>query len=123
MAHAGGRPPKYTQPIRRKLLREFEQYVTETPMPIIAEFAFQRGIPKQTFYDWPEFSNLLKVAVEKKEAYLERGMVHKQLDTSASIFSLKQIGWRDKHEIESTSTERVIYTTEKADKPADAGMG
>jgi hypothetical protein len=92
-------------------------------MPIIAEFSAQHGFGKDIMYDWPEFSNLLRVCVAKKEAYLEREGVHDHLNPSVTNFALKQLGWRDKHEIESNSTETIHYVTSKPNKPDDAGTG
>jgi hypothetical protein len=59
----------------------------------------------------------------QREAGLERGAISGEINPTVAIFALKQLGWRDKHEVESTSTEVIHYITEEADKPADAGTG
>jgi len=92
---AGARPRQHD---RESLARAFERYVTETPVPVIAEFASQHGVPRFLLYDWPEFSTLLKLCIDKKESALERGMLSGQLNTAGCIFSLKQLGWSDRVE-------------------------
>ena len=46
------------------------------------------------------FSTLLKKCIAKKEANLEKGALTGKLNPSMAIFSLKQLGWRDKKEEE-----------------------
>lgn len=97
-----GRPPKYTKKIRKQLLIEFDEFINKETIPILAEFAYKHEVPKQTFYDWDEFSNLLKKCMAKKEANLEKGVLAGHLNSSMGIFSLKQLGWRDRTELEHT---------------------
>jgi hypothetical protein len=96
----GGRPPKHTPEQIEVLLKEFKEYIDKELIPIIAEFSYKHGFGKEYLYDRPEFSNLLKECVAKKEAQLEKGALANKLNPSMAIFSLKQLGWRDKTEIE-----------------------
>ena len=74
----------------------FEQYINETEIPIIAEFATIQKVTREHLYDMPELSTLLKRCTQKKEANLEKGALSGDLNTSMAIFSLKQLGWSDK---------------------------
>ncbi len=120
MAHAGGRPPKYTKEIREKLLEAFDKYIDDTPMSIIAEFAYKNDVSREELYDWPEFATLLKKCVTKKEAYLEKEGVAGNTNPAVTIFSLKQLGWRDRHEIIGNLTHTLYdgKSTEELKKEA-----
>ena len=51
-------------------------------------------------YDYDEFSALRKRAIDKKEAQLERMALSGDVDKTMAIFSLKQLGWSDKQQVE-----------------------
>lgn len=97
--HPGGRPCLYTKNEIDELAAKFEQYIAETDIPIVAEFAYQNNIDRTLLYDRPELSTLTKRCIAKKEAQLEKLALARKIDASTAIFSLKQLGWRDKHEI------------------------
>jgi hypothetical protein len=90
-----GRPRQYNRAALAKLMA---QYIDDTEIPIIAEFAHQSGVLRELLYDWPEFSTLLKRCTEKKESALERMALAGKVNVSMAIFSLKQLGWSDKQE-------------------------
>ncbi|MBB6731894.1 hypothetical protein [Cohnella zeiphila] len=91
-----GRPPKYDEQDKAKLVEEFERYIETEDVPIVAEFAASHGLWKSYFYDNAEFANLVKRAASKKESALERGALKGTLNPTMAVFSLKQLGWRDK---------------------------
>ena len=91
-----GRPREYD---RERIGAAFEQYITDTPIPIVAEFAASQGVTKQFMYDCEEFSDLVKQCTCKKEGALERGMLSSSVNVTAAIFSLKQLGWSDRQDI------------------------
>lgn len=99
-----GRPPKVKEADMPELVKKFKQYIADTEIPIIAEFSYQNGFGKQYLYDRPEFSDLLKQCLAKKEAALERGTLLGTLNPTMAVFSLKQLGWTDKQQVESTNT-------------------
>lgn len=99
----GGRPSKYSDERIVELVEAFERYIEKTEIPIVAEFAALNKMHKNYFYDRTEFSNLIKECVSKKEAALERGGLTGSLNPTVAIFSLKQLGWRDRQEVESTT--------------------
>lgn len=95
-----GRPPKVAAEDIPKLMDDFSEYIRNTDIPIIAQFAAQQGLWKGWFHDRVEFSNLLKECTNKKEAALEIGMLTGTLNATGSIFSLKQLGWTDRQQLD-----------------------
>ena len=90
------RPRSRTQAQDEQLFDRFKKYIDNTTLPIIAEFAYMNDIERQYLYDNQMFSTLLKKCIAKKEANLEKGALTGKLNPSMAIFSLKQIGWKDK---------------------------
>lgn len=90
------RPRSKTQEQDEQLFNKFKKYIDNTTLPIIAEFAYMNDIERQYLYDNAMFSTLLKKCIAKKEANLEKGALTGKLNPSMAIFSLKQIGWKDK---------------------------
>lgn len=99
-----GRPPKHNDEQMSELVAKFKEYIEQTDIPIIAEFAYQNGLYKNYFYEHDEFTNLIKIATSKKEAALEIGSLKGTLNPTQAIFSLKQMGWTDKVQSENTNT-------------------
>lgn len=97
--HAGGRPRTYNAEQIEEIKEIMERYIDETDLPIVAELAYTNNIPRQTFYDYPEFSTLLKKLLDKKETQLEKLGAFNVINSTMAVFSLKQLGWRDKQEI------------------------
>ena len=95
-----GRPPKHSDESIAALVAAFREYIDTTDMPVISEFAYQHEIDKTLIYDKEEFSTLRKKAIAKKEAYIEKGALTGLLNPTMAIFSLKQMGWRDKQDVE-----------------------
>jgi hypothetical protein len=95
-----GRPPKYTEPVIDEMVKKFSDYINGNDIPIVAEFAYLNDIDRQYIYDHKEFSSLLKKCIAKKESSLEKGALNGQYVPSVAIFSLKQLGWSDKQEIQ-----------------------
>lgn len=94
------RPVEYTPEKLAEIEQAFLQYIAENDIPIVAEFAYISGIRRTTLYDHPELSNAIKACIDKKEAALEKLGLEGKVNSSMAIFSLKQLGWKDKHEIE-----------------------
>ena len=91
-----GRPRNYTNDEIKDLIDRLEKYINENDIPIIAEFAYLNNIPRTTVYDYPEFSTLIKKLIDKKEAQLEKMGLYGEVEKTMAIFSLKQLGWRDR---------------------------
>lgn len=84
---------------RAELLDELLQYIENTAIPIVAEFAYTRGVRRDYLYDMPELTNALKACIEKKESALERKALAGDVNVTMAIFSLKQLGWSDRQDI------------------------
>ena len=105
------RPRSRTQTQDEELFDRFKKYIDNTTLPIIAEFAYMNDIERQYLYDNEMFSTLLKKCIAKKEANLEKGALTGKLNPSMAIFSLKQLGWKDKKEVD-VKTPQVIFTND-----------
>lgn len=91
------RPREYD---RVAILAEFEKYIAETDIPIVAEFAARHGMHKTTMKDWgDEAEMLIARCISKKEAGLERLGLDGSVNTTMAVFSLKQLGWTDKQDV------------------------
>jgi len=104
---------KYTPQKIKEIKKKLEKYCKDTQIPIIAEFAYLNDIRKQTLYELPELADSIKKIIEKKETMLERGSLTNQLNTSQAIFSLKQLGWRDRFDINHNIPEDVENNLKK----------
>ena len=104
------RPRSRTQAQDVQLFKKFEKYINDTTIPIIAEFAYKNDIERQYLYDNKMFSTLLKKCIAKKEANLEKGALTGKLNPSMAIFSLKQLGWKDRQETEGNTTPTINIT-------------
>lgn len=81
---------------KSEIVRKFEQYIAETDIPILAEFAYQNDVTRPWMYLQTELLTLIKKCMDKKESALERKALKEEVNTTMAIFSLKQLGWRDK---------------------------
>ena len=102
---------KWTPTAREELLDALMAYVDDTEIPILAEFAVQNHVRRQALYEFAELSDAIKEAVEKKEAGLERLMLTGKA-TTGCIFSLKQLGWKDTHDVEHSGNLTVTFAKE-----------
>jgi hypothetical protein len=107
----GGRPPKLNEEERKEVLEAFTNYIDIEPDPTIVGFcawdsvAIQYSITKDNLYDWDEFSELRKRAIEKQEAYLIKNAGKNQYNPTIAIFRLKQPqhGYKDRIDTDITS--------------------
>lgn len=81
---------------------ELEKYTALTRVPILKDFTTIINILYESMneasFRFPRLSDSIKKAIAKKEANLEKGMLTNNLNATAAIFSLKQLGWADKVE-------------------------
>ena len=100
MAKSGiGRPRLLNDKEIQSLSEKFIKYISDNEIPIIAEFAYLNDVNRQSLYDYPEFSTLLKKCIDKKESALEKQGLGNKVNTAMAIFSLKQLGWKDRQEV------------------------
>ena len=95
-----GRPVTYTESVLKELIKKLNKYCDSEEIPILAEFAYKNNIRRQALYEHPELTDAIKRITEKKEAQLERNALLGAVNPTMAIFSLKQLGWKDKQEID-----------------------
>lgn len=92
---------EYFDPV--KLCLQLNRYIDNTPIPIIKEFCYKNDISSSHFYrlcrEYGKLEEAKKRAIDKKEANLEKGALYGKINTTMAIFSLKQLGWSDKHSV------------------------
>ena len=96
------------------IVRLLSIYINNSDIPIIAEFAYMNDIPRQTLYDYDEFSTLRKKCIDKKESQLEKLGLLGDVNSTMAIFSLKQIGWSDKPKEEIVQENKFAEQIKKA---------
>jgi hypothetical protein len=116
-----GRPRKYNDEQVKEIQEQLEQYIEDTEIPIIVEFAYQYNVSRDSLYDYDEFSTLIKRAIDKKEAQLERKALNNEIDRTMAIFSLKQLGWSDKQDVKHAGsvTFEVMAASEYVKQDTD----
>jgi len=115
-----GRPRTYTDPAKMQIkIDEYFQLCEEQDkFPGIAALALHLGFEsKQSLYDYrdryPEFSYPIKRALTLIEAHYENRLNFN--NPTGAIFALKNIGWKDKQEIEQS----VSYYEQLSDEGLD----
>jgi len=99
MAKVGRPVTKYTEEYKADILEKFEKYIDDNDIPIVAEFAYKNNIVRERLYEFPELAYTIKRCIGKKETNLEKGVLSGKLNAAMGIFSLKQLGWRDRQEL------------------------
>lgn len=102
---------------RQIILRDSDgnQDMIEVPSPTISGLAYHLGFAsRQSCYDYevkPEFAYTLKRAKLFMENEYEQMLKNGQC--TGAIFALKNLGWKDKHEVENTNTNTNIEVTDQ----------
>ena len=86
-----------------------EKYIEEKELPIFKEVCYLNNWDSSHIYelarDNEELDHTIKKLIDKKEKELEQGGLTGKYKTAMAIFSLKQLGWKDKIELEQSSGE------------------
>jgi hypothetical protein len=108
------------------VLQEWENSVANGSRPTITGLCLTLGFSdKSTLYDYrdrSEFSHPIKTALLIVENGYENAL--RENNAAGSIFALKNMGWKDKTEVESNNTHNVVWQEERtyeADSKADEG--
>jgi hypothetical protein len=119
-----GRPRIYNSV--EDLDKAVEEYFTDREKPTVTGLALALGFAdKTTLYEYrdrPEFSYPIKRALTMIEMYHEENLGSNNV--AGRIFALKNMGWKDKQEIETSGTSTVVWKEEKtyeAEQKADEG--
>ncbi len=100
------RPTEYTQEVIKQVVEDLRNYIAETEIPIFAEFCYKNSHTREYLYELSKvngeanqlLSYAIKDCVTKKESELERQGLTGKINTTMAVFSLKQLGWKDKTE-------------------------
>jgi hypothetical protein len=110
--HPGGRPPKYSDP--NVLATAIDSYFVGNERPTICGLALHLGfVSRQSFLDYiergQEFSDVIKNGKCRVEQSYESNLYNDK--PVGSIFALKNMGWRDKQDVEQSGevTLKVVY--------------
>ena len=112
------RPSRISGPTNRvwtdekiaEIKKLFDKYIEETDVPIIAEFAYKHGLWRQKLYEFPALYDSIKIAIAKKETALEKLALTGKVNCTMAIFSLKQLGWKDRMEMQHSLGVRIVAT-------------
>jgi hypothetical protein len=101
-----GAPLKYSPENIEKICQLLSKYIDENDVPILAEFCYLNDVSRQALYasQYPQFATLREKCLTKKEANLERLAANGAWDTRMAIFSLRQLGWTDRKEVEHSGS-------------------
>lgn len=92
------------------LIKDIREYTDNNEYPILKELCYLKDYNYDTVMkmqrDNEELMQSIKRLLCKKEAYLEKEGVKGNINSTMAVFSLKQLGWRDKQD--DTEEERDI---------------
>jgi len=122
MTKTTGRPPKFKSPeeLQKKIDEYFEKGVrtkvkivgnttVEIPVPTITGLVLYLGFAdRQSMFDY-EKKEAFTCTIKKARTFIERE--YEELlqtnNVAGAIFALKNMGWRDKQEIEHGATDKL----------------
>lgn len=99
-----GRPLLFETP--EELETQIVYYIETEKKPTLAGLAYHMGIDRQTLYNYkdrPEFFDIIKKATDYVEYKYEERLIYDSNPTGV-IFALKNMGWKDKQDVEQTTT-------------------
>lgn len=103
-----GRPRIYDDP--DELEKNCQEYFDSTPKPCVSGLALYLGFAdKSTLYEYRDrdgFSYPIKKSLSRIELYHEQRL--SENNVTGAIFALKNMGWKDKTEVEQSGGLNVI---------------
>lgn len=120
-----GPPIQFTPEVIEELRQEFWHYLFDeddkgnfkTLVPSVTDFAVKHKTHKQRIYEIPELREMAELCKSRKENALEQGALNGTLNVSMAIFSLKQLGWTDKNELELSGKRPIVFDPVENDGP------
>lgn len=96
------------------VLKTMQEYIEKTELPIFKEVCYQNHWDTARIYQLgnenEELLDTIKELTNKKEVELERGGLTGKYNSTMAVFSLKQLGWKDKQDIEVNSGNKKDNT-------------
>lgn len=111
LGNNGGRPPIYNTPddLEDKCLEYFNYCISEKEKPTITGLTLYLGFSDRSslkdYIDKKEFTHIVKRAKLTVEHSYEMS------GTTFDMFALKNMGWKDQHEVDHTTKGDRINTT------------
>ena len=94
-----------------RIMEYANEYLMAVDIPIITEFANAIGAASSTLYtaadNNPEVREAIRMLSDEKQAILEEGALTGKLNATMAIFSLKQMGWKDRVDMDARLEARV----------------
>ena len=91
------------------VLKQMNDYIDNTELPIFKEVCYQNNWDTARIYqlgnEHPEILDTIKKLSNKKEVELEKGGLTGKYNPTMAVFSLKQLGWKDRQEVEVGSNK------------------
>ena len=88
------------------VLKQMNDYIDNTELPIFKEVCYLNNWDTARIYqlgnEHKEILDTIKKLSNKKEAELERGGLTGKYNSTMAVFSLKQLGWKDRQEVEAS---------------------
>lgn len=111
-----GRPIEYTPEKVEEIKQALEKYIEANDIPIVAEFAYQYGIRRQKLYEIENLADTMGRLIDKKEAQLEKLGLFNVINTSMASLSLKQLGWRERQDVNMSGGIQIVYADKDDEK-------
>ena len=125
--YMGKRQPKYET---EYIVEQIDLYLKNTKIPILKELCYEQDWDYDYFMVLrgrdEEVDRSIKKLINRKEAQLEKLGLLGEIDKTMAVFSLKQLGWKDKQEVAFTEESKLKAMTNylggiKSGKTKDAG--
>lgn len=94
------------------LVKDADEYIRTASPPILAEYAHMHGITREHLYHLADIAkrdgdeslyHTIKRISEAKEINLEKGALSGEYPPTMAIFSLKQLGWKDRLDVDANA--------------------
>lgn len=121
------RQPKYET---EYIVEQIELYLEREEIPILKDLCYQQNWDYDYFMVLrgrdEEVDRSIKKLINRKEAQLEKLALQGKIDKTMAVFSLKQLGWKDRQEIALSDDAKLKAMTSylggiKSGKTKDIG--
>lgn len=106
---SAGRPIEYTDERIKEISVKMDEYTDDSDIPILSEFSYINKIRYATLYEHEGLAESRERLFRKKEAQLERLALFNVANATMAIFSLKQLGWKDRHDEKETEAAEGAF--------------